>query len=86
MCFYMKRGVDMAVFKCKMCGAVLDEQNNETIVSCAYCGTQQMLPGVDIPSRFSDEAELIRIKNHRDDIDKSNQKVKKYFFNLHFTA
>ena len=71
---------NMAVFKCKMCGAVLEDPNNETIVNCAYCGTQQMLPGVDIPSGFSDEAEVIRIKNHRDDIDKSNKKVKKYFW------
>ncbi len=67
-------------YKCKMCGASLDCNGDETISICKYCGTQQMLSGVEIPKDFSDEAEAIRVKNHRDNIDKSNQKVKKLFW------
>ena len=66
--------------KCKMCGAVLEYNGDETIVSCEYCGTQQMLPGVELPDGFSDEAEAIRIKNHRDGIDSANKKIKKIYW------
>ncbi len=66
--------------KCKMCGAVLEYNGDETIVSCEYCGTQQMLPGVELPDGFSDEAEAIRIKNHRDGIDNANKKIKKIYW------
>ena len=34
----------MAVFKCKMCGGTLEINNNESVVECEYCGTQQTLP------------------------------------------
>ena len=34
----------MAVFKCKMCGAALERQNDETVLACDYCGTTQTLP------------------------------------------
>ena len=33
----------MAIFKCKMCGAAL-EVNDETTATCEYCGTAQTLP------------------------------------------
>ena len=33
----------MALFKCKMCGGALEINNNETVVTCEYCGTQQIL-------------------------------------------
>ena len=36
----------MAVFKCKMCGGVL-EVGNETVAVCQYCGTTQTLPRLD---------------------------------------
>lgn len=70
----------MSIYRCKMCGASLDCNGDETISICKYCGTQQMLDGVEIPKDFADEAEAIRVKNHRDNIDKSNQKVKKFFW------
>ena len=37
----------MAIFKCKMCGGSLDINNNETVATCEYCGTQQTLPKLD---------------------------------------
>ena len=37
----------MAVFKCKMCGGALEINNNETVVTCEYCGTKQTLPKLD---------------------------------------
>lgn len=30
----------MALFKCKMCGGALEINNNETVATCEYCGTQ----------------------------------------------
>ena len=29
----------MAIFKCKMCGGVLEINNNETVATCEYCGS-----------------------------------------------
>lgn len=37
----------MAIFKCKMCGGTLEIDNNQTTVTCEYCGTQQTLPKLD---------------------------------------
>ena len=37
----------MALFKCKMCGGALEINNNETVATCEYCGTQQTLPKLD---------------------------------------
>ena len=37
----------MAIFKCKMCGGALEINNNETVATCEYCGTQQTLPRLD---------------------------------------
>ena len=34
----------MAVFKCKMCGGALEVEENQTVATCDYCGTQQTLP------------------------------------------
>ena len=50
----------MAIFKCKMCGGTLEINNNESIVECEYCGTQQTLP------KLSDErkANLYDRANH----------------------
>lgn len=41
----------MAVFKCKMCGASLEVTNNETVISCEYCGSTQTLPRLDDEKR-----------------------------------
>ena len=37
----------MTIFKCKMCGGALEIHDNETIIECEYCGTQQTLPILD---------------------------------------
>lgn len=34
----------MSVFKCKMCGATLNISENDRIVQCEYCFTQQTIP------------------------------------------
>jgi len=49
----------MAVFRCKMCGGTL-EINGESVVFCAYCGTQQTLPRLDDERK----ATLIDRANH----------------------
>ena len=43
----------MAVFKCKMCGGALDIDNNKTVATCIYCGTQQTLPKLDDERRVN---------------------------------
>ena len=50
----------MAVFKCKMCGASLNVDENLSVVTCDYCESQQTLP------RLSDEkiARLFDRANH----------------------
>ncbi len=57
----------MAVFKCKMCGGVLDI-NNETVAICGYCGTQQTLPKLDDEKRAQlyDRANYFRRENEFD--------------------
>lgn len=37
----------MSIFKCKMCGGTLEINNNESVGTCEYCGTQQTLPKLD---------------------------------------
>lgn len=37
----------MSIFKCKMCGGALEINNNESVSTCEYCGTQQTLPKLD---------------------------------------
>lgn len=37
----------MAVFKCEMCGATLEIDDNKKVVVCEYCGTQQTIPNLD---------------------------------------
>ena len=58
----------MSVFKCKMCGGVLKIQNNETVATCEYCGTQQTLPRLDDDRRTNlyDRANHFRRANEFD--------------------
>lgn len=60
----------MAVFKCKMCGGALEIQQNATVVTCDYCGTQQTLPKLDDERRVNlyDRANHFRRNN---DFDKA---------------
>lgn len=37
----------MAVFKCKMCGAQLPVTANETVTTCAFCGSRQTVSNAD---------------------------------------
>ena len=37
----------MSVFKCKMCGGDLDVKQDDTIVECSYCGTNQTVPSAN---------------------------------------
>lgn len=37
----------MTVFKCKMCGATLEIKENQSLVTCEYCGTRQTLTEFD---------------------------------------
>ena len=58
----------MSVFKCKMCGGALEIQNNETVATCEYCGTQQTLPRLDDDRRANlyDRANHFRRANEFD--------------------
>ena len=58
----------MAIFKCKMCGGTLEINNNETVATCEYCGTQQTLPKLDGDRRINlyDRANHFRRNNEFD--------------------
>ena len=58
----------MALFKCKMCGGALEINNNETVATCEYCGTQQTLPKLDNDRRANlyDRANHFRRNNEFD--------------------
>ena len=58
----------MAIFKCKMCGGALEINNNESVATCEYCGTQQTLPKLDDDKRVNlyDRANHFRRNNEFD--------------------
>lgn len=58
----------MAVFKCKMCGGVLEINDNQTVATCEYCGTTQTLPKLDDDKRANmyDRANHFRRNNEYD--------------------
>lgn len=58
----------MAIFKCKMCGGTLDINDNQTVATCEYCGTQQTLPKLDDEKRANmyDRANHFRRNNDYD--------------------
>ena len=58
----------MSIFKCKMCGGALEINNNETVATCEYCGTQQTLPKLDDDKRVNmyDRANHFRRNNEFD--------------------
>ncbi|MBR5156981.1 MAG: TIR domain-containing protein [Clostridia bacterium] len=58
----------MSIFKCKMCGGALEINNNETVATCEYCGTQQTLPKLDDEKRANlyDRANHFRRNNEFD--------------------
>lgn len=58
----------MSVFKCKMCGGVLEINENQTTAVCEYCGTNQTLPKLDDDRRANlyDRANHFRRNNEFD--------------------
>ena len=58
----------MSIFKCKMCGGVLEINNNDSVATCEYCGTQQTLPKLDDDKRANmyDRANHFRRNNEFD--------------------
>ena len=58
----------MPLFKCKMCGGTLEINENQTIATCEYCGTQQTLPKLDSDRRANlyDRANHFRRNNEYD--------------------
>lgn len=58
----------MAIFKCKICGAPLEINNNETVITCEYCTTNQTLPKLDDDRRANlyDRANHFRRNNEFD--------------------
>ena len=58
----------MAIFKCKMCGGTLEINNNESVATCEYCGTQQTLPRLDDEKKANlyDRANHFRRNNDYD--------------------
>ena len=65
----------MAVFKCKMCGGAIDITSGQSVVECAYCGTQQTIPkstDENIQTMFN-RANLLRQKN---EFDKAEEMLK----------
>ena len=58
----------MAVFKCKMCGAILDVNSTDSVITCNYCDTPQTLPKLDSDRRINlyDRANHFRRNNEFD--------------------
>ncbi|MBE6730899.1 MAG: toll/interleukin-1 receptor domain-containing protein [Ruminococcaceae bacterium] len=58
----------MAVFKCKMCSGALEINNEESVITCEYCGTPQTLPKLDSDRRVNlyDRANHFRRNNEFD--------------------
>lgn len=58
----------MAVFKCKMCGGSLEITDEQIIVTCDYCSTQQTLPKIDNDKKLAlfNRANNLRFKNEFD--------------------
>ena len=67
----------MAIFKCKMCGGTLEINNEETVVSCEYCGTTQTVPKAmdeNLQNLFN-RANTLRIKSEFDKAEKLYEKI-----------
>ena len=39
--------MNMAIYKCKICGGALEINQNKSIATCEYCGTQQTVSKTD---------------------------------------
>ena len=45
--------MDMAIFKCKMCGGDIEIIEGTTVAECLYCGTKQTVPNVNDEKRIN---------------------------------
>lgn len=52
----------MAVFKCKMCGGVLEITGEESVCECEYCGTKQTVPIADNEKKMTLFARANRLR------------------------
>ena len=67
----------MAVFKCKMCGGALEIEENQSVVTCGFCGTQQTVPksaDENLQNIFN-RANLLRLKSEFDKAEKLYEKI-----------
>ena len=62
----------MAVFKCKMCGGMLEVEEGKSIVTCDYCGSEQTVGTRrdETVVNMYNRATNIRMKN---DFDKAQE-------------
>ena len=67
----------MTIYKCKMCGGTLEINNNESVATCEYCGTQQTLPKLDDEKRVNlyDRANHFRRNNEFDKASTIYEKI-----------
>ena len=56
------------VFKCKMCGGVLEVKPGDTVCECEYCGAVQTLPRLDSDKKANlyERASYLRRSNDFD--------------------
>lgn len=71
------RGIEMASFKCKMCGGGLDIEVGTYIATCDYCGTKQTVPGShdEITSNLFNRANNLRLKCEFDKAEQVYEKI-----------
>ena len=67
----------MAVFKCKMCGGMLEVNAGESVIECSYCGNMNTLPKLDDDRRVSlyDRANYYMQNNEYDKAMSTYEKI-----------
>ncbi len=65
------------VFKCKMCGGILEISEGQSVVNCAFCGTNQTLPKLANESREAlyDRANHFRRNNEFDKAEAMYERI-----------
>jgi DNA-directed RNA polymerase subunit RPC12/RpoP len=71
------RIIEMAVFKCKMCGGSLEVTEGMTVCECEYCGTKQTIPKShdDVLTNNFNRANNLRMKNEFDKAQELYEKI-----------
>ena len=67
----------MSIFKCKMCGGILEVQKGQTICECEYCGTKQTVSAIDdeVTTNLYNRANNLRIKCEFDKAQEIYEKI-----------